>query len=175
MKGPAWFWNVVHYTIFLSFTNLYTIMNFINPFWYISKISSVKRFYQNRGVYDIQKQTKSAFNNPKTGINSIHSVGLAGGLIIFFTIGILDYCKLTPFIIDWTFRSNANLILTLLILILPPIAINYLALYRNNIYLDYFEEFNMWSTTQRRKYLWLGAITIVFILVFFAVSIKFMK
>jgi len=151
------------------------MVNYINPFWYVSKIPSVKRFYQNRGTDDIQKQTKDAFNNPKSGINSIHSVGLAGGLIIFFTIGILDYCKLTPLIIDWTFRSDANIILTLSILILPPIIINYLTLFRNNIYLDYFKEFNTWSIKQRRNYLWLGASTILFISVFFIVSIKFMK
>src|SRR6185437_14309258 len=177
MGKITWYWNMIHYSVYLFFTNLFTLMNYINPLYYILKISSVKRFYSKRGIDDMQGLTKTVVNNPKVGINSIHSGGLMGGLIVFLLFGIFNYSQVlfSASLGDWVFSNQTNDILFLSGLIIPSLLFNYLILFKRNKFLEYFKEFDTMDASKKTKYYCMSLIVVLFIISFFIVSFRFTK
>jgi len=177
MRDITWYWNMVHYCIYLFFINVFKLMNYLNPLYYILKIKGVKRYYAKHGVDDMQGLTTRVSNNPKTGINSIHAGGLMIGLIGVLLFGIFDYSQLffSASLDDLVFRNDTNDTLFLLCLIILSFLFNYLTLFKGNKYLEYFKEFDEMDGAKKIEYYWMSLIVVLFIISFFIISFKFTR
>jgi hypothetical protein len=175
MKNITWYWNMIHYCVYLFFINIFKLMNYINPLNYVLKIRRIKQSYSKRGVDDIETLISTVSNNPKTGINSIHAGGLMIGLTGFLLFGIFDYSQLlfSTSLDDLVFKNQTNGMLFLLALIVPSLLFNYFTLFRGNRYLTYFKEFDKIEINEKKKYYWMSFIIILFIVAFFITSFKF--
>jgi hypothetical protein len=177
MRKITWYWNMVHYCIYLFFTNLFTWMNYLNPLYYISRMSSVKKVYSKRGIDDIQELTKSVVNNPKIGINSIHAGGLMGGLIGLLLFGIFD-CSQIFFSVsldNLIFENQTNDLLFIIILVISSLLFNYFILFKGNKYLEYFKEFDEMDASEKTKYYWMSFFVVLLIVSFFIFSFRFTR
>jgi hypothetical protein len=177
MKDFTWYWNMVHYCIYLFVVNVFKLMNYLNPLYYILKIRGVKRYYAKHGVDDMQGLTTTVSNNPKTGINSIHAGGLIIGLTGFLLFGIFD-CSQLFFSIsldDLVFKNDTNGTLLVLCLFVLSFLFNYITLFRGNKYLEYFKEFDKIEASEKTIYYWMSLIVVTFIIAFFIISFKFTR
>ena len=177
METIFWYWNMVHYCIYLFFNNISNLMNYINPLYYFLKIPSVKRFYAKRNIDDMHGAIRNVVNNPSTGINSVQAFGLLGGLLVLLLMGIYNTCQLffTVSISDWIFSNTTNSLEFLCFTIAPALLINYFVVFKEDRYLEYFKEFEKIDAHQIKKYYVISLITVIFIFSFFLVSFKFIK
>ena len=177
MKNITWYWNMIHYCVYLFFINVFKLMNYLNPLYYILKIKRVRQYYAKRGIDNMQGLITTVSNNPKIGINSIHAGGLMGGLVIFLLFGIFNCSQIlfSSSLGDWIFRNQTNSILFLTFLIIPALLFNYFALFQEDKYLDYFKEFDDMDASNKTKYYWMSLVVVVFIVSFFIVSFKFTR
>jgi hypothetical protein len=177
MRNITWYWNMIHYCVYLFFNNVFIWMNYLNPLTYVSEIPGVKRFYAKRGVNDMQGLTRTVANNPKSGINSIHAAGLMGGLIIILLFGLFD-CSQLLFSIsldDLIFKNQTNDTLFISTLITLSLLFNYFTLFKGNKYLEYFREFDEMDATEKNKYYWISFIVVLLIVSFFIFSFRFTR
>lgn len=168
---------MVHYCIYLFFINVFKLMNYLNPLYYILKAKCVKQSYAKRGIDDMQELITDVSNNPQIGINSIHAGGLMIGLTGFLLFGLFDCSQLlfSTSLDDLVFKNKNINMLFLLCLIVPSFLFNYFTLFKESKYLDYFKEFDKMDDGDKTKYYWMSLIVVIVIVSFFVVSFKFTR
>ncbi len=153
MKHIERFWNLIYYNIYILENKVSLIV--LHPFFAIFKKSKVKQAYEKRGVENADEIIRDALMNPNYGSNSVRAGGIMGVILLFLFLSL--YCLYTGF-----FLTELNLkIYTLLILIGLVFGINYILLFKNKLYMEYFKEFS--SMSKRRKVTYAG-VTIFFVL-----------
>lgn len=167
-------WNYVHYSIFNVYKLLYKLLSYIDPFRLIYRIPAVKRFYAKGGINDISKFTDEvAFNDKRTGLGSIWAGSMVGGLLIFFEYGLFNIFQLIigKSLIQYVWGSgNLYWLLFIAGLLIIPYTINEQLLFKNDKYLNYFDEFDKERKEVKRKMAWISFGIIIGILVFFVLS-----
>jgi hypothetical protein len=156
--------NVLHYSIYLMHYKIHLFANKLNPFMLIHKIPTIKRRNEKFGI-DAENEVNKAFENKEYGL----SVMVSGGGII----GII-------FLI---FMSISNLLLKFL---MPELSINnyfwyslaviayivcYFLIFRKDIYLKYFEEYENWENNKVKKKLWMSFSFIIGVISLFFASL----
>jgi hypothetical protein len=129
----AWVANIVFYNLFRFEKR--TQKFFTYPVLLLMKNKWVKDRYQKRGVTNPEKEVVKALENPEVGISSILSGGHYMVLFFLLTFGIVN------FVSGWL-RTEFNLSLAHFIVMgLFSYVFPYWISFRQDRYLEYFEEF----------------------------------
>jgi hypothetical protein len=161
-----WFWNIVHYNLFI-FENRVTSI-FLYPFFKIFKSDKVKELYNKRGVDNPDLIIRDALMNPDYGTNSIKAGGIMGVIVLFFCLGF--FCLYTGF-----YKEKLDLtIINLLVFGVISLGINYYFLFKDKRYLIYFKEISELSKAEKIKYAWVSFLFILFSVMFLIGSFIYM-
>ena len=118
-------------------------------------------------VYQFLK--RQSFTNP-----TIHAGSFMVILIANLDWSIFNLCQFffQISLSDWIYRSSANEILFLFIIGLPAFILNYFILFKDDKYLEYFEEFDGMTLGEKSKYTWVSVAIVLLILIGFFYSFK---
>jgi len=169
MKRIEWFWNMVYYNIYMFDIRLSKLFNYINPFYWLNRISAIKKHHALHGVSDMNEFANQTFNNPKTGISSIWAGSFMGILLVMIGIGLLNFFEtiIGRSIIQDVFKDSLHFIIFGVVLMGFTILINNSLLFRKDKYLNYFKKFEAMPNKKKSIYGWLTFSVVIFILSFF--------
>lgn len=143
----TWFWNLVHYNIFIwdkKITNF-----FLYPFFKLLRTSKIRDLYGKRGVTDPDLIIKDVLLNPRSEVSSIEAGGAMGILLLFICV---SFFQIYTGIFETQFCTSIIPIAVCGIIVL---LINYFTLFKNKRYLTYFKEFASLSNAEQYKYSWI--------------------
>lgn len=130
------------------------MVNKINPFWLLAKIPYIKKRHQELGI-NIHKEINSAFGDMDFGL----SVVVAGG-ILWAWMALLFFSLLMLFDLDIS-----------MVYLFGCAAISgiicYVFVFKNDKYIGYFDQYEKWSTAEKRKYSWFTVISVVIVFLLF--------
>jgi hypothetical protein len=157
--------NILHYCIYKAHYKMHLLFNKINPFRLIHKLPFQKKRYEQLGI-DIDDEINKAFSNRIFGL----STTVAGG-------GIFGICfiLLMAVAIIAIKAVNRDFILAInpyyfLLLVLPSLAVCYFFVFKRDMYLEYFDRYDHWTKTEKRKYGWSSFIFIAAVLFIFVLG-----
>ena len=135
------FFNIIHYILFKGFSRLF--MYLFKPLFKIYKIPMVKRYSEKKGI-NPEEEVRKVFFQKEGGF----SIMYAGGMIsiftgTFFLVLTNVYCILFYKIIDVHF-------ICIVIIFILSYGINHYLVFKNDKYLNYFEEFDKKSKIWKR-------------------------
>jgi hypothetical protein len=122
------------------------------PFMLLYKLPFVKRRFAKKGV-DPQKTVNEIF----AGDSEHHAGAFVGGVLFLFIFAIVNI--FIGLFCPGTVLSMKHFI----VMGIPPLAIGYFNVYRNDKYIQYFDEFEKLPNSEIRKYSWLSFAVIVFV------------
>jgi hypothetical protein len=167
MKKIEWFWNLMHYNIFIFENKVSSLI--LYPFLKFLQLNSIKKAYKKRGVVNIDEIVKNAIMNPNNGSNT----STAGAII-----GIISLLWLFGFFHLYTglFLTKLNMSVYVLILLLVIVfATNYIFLFKDNLYVEYFKQFAMMPKHKKIIYGWITFFFIVLTITFLILSFIYMN
>jgi hypothetical protein len=169
MKRIEWFWNIVYYNIYRYDVRLRKLFNYLNPFYLINNIPTVKKFHAKHGVDDMNKFANRVLNNPKTGISRTWTGSFMGGLLVLIEYGLFNIFQIIIGIslIQVVLKDIYHFIMYLVILVVPSVLVNNYLLFRKDKYLDYFKEFEIMTDKKKTVYGWLSFFVVILIFSFF--------
>lgn len=173
MDKVIYYWNMVHYYLFIWQVAAYKLLDYINPFTYLLKIERVKKFYSSHGIDDMNKFTdRKIFNAQDHGLNIVWAGINLSGLIIMFEYGLFNVIQscLGRYLIQYIWEDNVYKISFVTILLIIPAILNYLLVFKEERYLSYFNKFKKMDSRERIKYGWLCCIFSILVLIFFILS-----
>jgi len=177
MNKVMYYWNMIHYYLFVWQVMLYKLFDYINPFTYFFKIKCVKRFYSKHGVNDMNKFTNQRIiNAPDEGLNMVWAGINLSGLIIICEYGFFNIIQscLNRYLIQYVWENNVYKFSFVALLLILPATFNYLLIFKEKRYLGYFNTFEKMNRSTRIKNGWLCGIFILLILMFFILSFYFL-
>lgn len=162
MNTLVWFWNIVHYSLYRWEVYIGNIISY--PIRKILGGKNLSEKYRRRGVENPAEIITETLNDPKYGVRVI----LAGGAVnIFMFFIIYSFYNLLKAL------KILDIDLTLIhyfILCGMALALNYVMLFKNDKYLEYFKEFAEMTSKKRNKYAWLSFLTLVVICIITVLS-----
>ena len=165
MEKIIWFWNLVHYNIFIWRNKLSNFL--LKPFFLLLGSRAVKRLYEKRGVSDPDLLVKDAILNPVNGSNSFRSGSSMGVLVLLICIA---FFQIYTGFFGTKFNTN---VLQLPVYIAIILVVNHYTLFKENRYLRYFEEFSKMPREQKTRYGWISFGFILLIVLFLIGSFMF--
>lgn len=176
MKNITWYWNLLHYNLFIWYQNAHKIFNYINPFSHLFKIPFVKKFYAKNGVDDMKQHIETRiFHDKEKGINSVWAGIQIGGLFVIIEYGIFNIIQglIGKSLIHTIWEDNIFAIVFVILLVGIAGLFNYFALFKSDKYLIYFDEFEKWPKIKRVNYGWGCVMAVVLIIIFLIISFYF--
>jgi len=173
MKNISWYWNLLHFYLFIWFKHAHSIFNQLNPITYFFKIPIVKNFYAKRGISDMNKfADEVVFNDREKGIIIIWAGVQIGGIFIFIEYAIFNIVQgcIGKSLINQIWENKVYASLFVIMLLSAAGLFNYFVVFRNDMYLKYFNEFEKLPKKSKRNYGWLSFLAIILILVFLVFS-----
>ncbi|WP_334126095.1 hypothetical protein [Empedobacter brevis] len=157
MKKLELFLNIIHYQWFKFELWSSDIIQY--PFILIMRPMYKSKWCQKRTGWDNpEKELKKAMRDPEKSVNSILAGGAIGGLIYLYLwgIAILISAMFNAFLPKWAF------VLTFIIALI----INYGLIWKDDLYLKYFKEFNKKPKNWQRKWAWITFFTALGVILF---------
>ena len=161
------FWNLIYYFAYIGDYKLHLLFNKINPVLFFYKLPYAKKHFKIMDVNPVNDLNK-AFLRPDIGISSIRAGGLMMILVFLICLGIGNF-----YIGINRIRFNIH-ILPFIVAVAFTLIFNYLLLFRQNKYLNYFKDFDKIKDPIRKRYAWLSFGIILCILLFSVGSFIFM-
>ena len=154
--------NILHYCIYLMHYQVHLLFNKINPFNLLHKLPFQRKKYDELGI-NIQDEINKAFSDRHFGL----SIMISGGLVISLIFLVIVSLYQVSFIIlpvninfEWFHFAIFGFL---------SFSICYFTIFKNDKYLEYFEEFQDWAEP-KKKQMFLISLGVVFLIVltFFA-------
>nr|WP_321227276.1 hypothetical protein [uncultured Psychroserpens sp.] len=162
--------NILHYSLYLIEIKLHHLFNKINPGLLIYKIPRVKKWMKDKNGIENTKEWLDNFWLDKKNGHSLLNIGGWLTVIIFLLLissaiflGKLFYLKIIFNNYTWICIPSLGI----------SWAICYFHVFKNDKYLIYFEEFEKWTILDKRKNVLLSIGFILFVIVFFFVSLLY--
>ena len=156
--------NIFHYSIYLMHYKLHLLSNRINPFRLIHKLPFQKRRNQELGI-NIDEEINKAFQNREYGLSTLVSGGGIIGIVFLLLMSLaLTVVKLLNLNIELNdfFFIGFGLISFILC---------YYLVFRKDIYLEYFSEYEKWNRQEMKKYVWISFGFIIGVIALFFTSL----
>lgn len=172
MKRIEWLWNLLYYNFYSFDIKISQLFNYINPFYWFNKISSVKKYHTKYDMDDKNEFAKKIFDNPKNGLSSIITGSFMGALLALIEYGIFNIIQMLvdkP-LIQYVWIDSLHFIIYLILFMIPVILINNRLLFKKYKYLEYFEKFEKMTDREKTVYGWLSLTIVISILSFFVAS-----
>ncbi|MFB9053958.1 hypothetical protein ACFFVB_12800 [Formosa undariae] len=157
--------NILHYCLYLIQVKLHLLFNKINPVLLLFKIPSVKkRMKESDGIESPTEWYNNFWNDKKNGFGTRFIGGSLIGIIsfAFIGLGIILVKIISPELVLNSFFFISMGIISYLIC--------YFLVFKNDQYLEYFNEFEDWTIKQKRKYVFgsISFILLIIVLFFFS-------
>lgn len=174
MKNVVWIWNLIHYNIFRFEVKTSNLINY--PIrWIIGAlfdIPYIKAGLEKRGSSksEIFRVSEKTLNNPGDGMNVTDAGIQMGGILVLLEYSLFNFTQgfLQKSLIQYVWEDKVLLLLSIFLMLIPPGIFNYFALFKDDIYLRYFREFNKMPKEESSKYAWVTLLflfSVVFILI----------
>ena len=151
------------YCIYLMDVKLHYLFNYINPGMLILYVPFIKKKWERKNQDPIKEWNKFYIDKVH-GFSIWRAQGIVGGVIFLILIS-------SVFLISRIFNFYENISkLHFMICAGLSMVISYLYVLKNDKYLDYFEQYEKWPNSQKRKY-----IIISFLVVLASVACFFMS
>jgi len=156
------FWNYIYYSIYLFESNITLffrkILNFI--FHPLTRISYLKNNLEKRGssFEDIDNVAIRVLNDPRYG-KSITIAGIQmGGLLILIEYSLFNFLQviLDKSLIQYVWGDRIYRWIFLIGLLIIPGIINYILLWKNDKYLEYFKKFEKEPKSIKHRWCWIS-------------------
>ena len=134
-------------------------MNKINPFRLLAETKIVKDRLRKKGIVDFNKDMNNFFGDKSSGLSVTVAGGLLWGIFEIFIISII-----------LIFNLNLSIKIVLASLISTGIAC-YFLVFKDDKYLDYFDEFERWNKHERIKAAIITSITVLLTITLFFVGL----
>ena len=155
LNNIIWFWNLLHYFIYLFNVKIYKVIDYVNPITWLLKISIIQNFFKRKGINDINKLIDRNINSKQFSSTCVTWAGIhMGGLMViveFSFFNLLQVC-LGQSLIQHVWNALLYKVLFLIALLIPQGLINYFILFRNNKYMYYFEKFDKLPLSTKKLY-----------------------
>jgi len=152
--------NILHYCIYKADYKLRLLFNKINPFMLIHKLPFQKRRYEKLGI-DINKVVNQSFSDKRYGLSVMVAGGMIVGILFLLMMAfVLTVLKLTD--IDVRLRITHFLFFGI-----TSSALCYLFVFRDEKYQAYFDDFDRWTKSERKKYAWASLAFVIGVMVLF--------
>lgn len=156
MNKLTWFWNILHYNLYRW--EVYASKCFNYPVKRFLQNRHIKHKYAQRGVDNPHELIDFATNDPKYGTNILIAGGASNLLMFLVVFSVFNLLRSVGL-----FDFYPKLVHYLLLAGLAA-TINYLLLFKNDKYLNYFKEFKKMSTIVKNRYGWLSFLTVLSII-----------
>lgn len=168
MNGFTTLWQRVYFNVFAfnKFTQLYV---FGFPFLLLLRNKYIKEVYKKRGVADPEKLIKSVLVDRKNSSILWISDTFMCILVVFFVFTIVN---LLSALVGVVLMASLNFWVFLTVCLISSMGINYLVLWKNNRYLEYFKIFDKETKSEKLKWAWIsfGVVLSIVLLVILSVS-----
>lgn len=156
--------NILHYCIYKMDYKLRLLFNRVNPFMLIHKLPFQKKRYEKLGI-NINKEMNKVFSNRRYGLSII----VAGG-------GVVSILFILLMAITLTLIKIANLDVRLSAIhftffVLVSWLVCHFLVFKADKYLSYFDEYESWTKTKKKKYAWSSLLFIIGVIGFFVWSL----
>jgi len=156
--------NKFHYCIYLMDRRLHYLSNYINPSLLLFRLPCVKKKYERRNQ-NIFEEYNKVFTDKNNGFSIWVAEGILMGVIFGILIGSI-------FLISRIFNFYENIsMFHFMICAGLSMFICYLYVFKNDKYLDYFDQFEKWPKSQKRKYIIISFLVILASIAYFFVSL----
>lgn len=160
--------NILYFCLYLIERQMHLIFNKMNVFLLLYKIPVIKRRMKNQfGIDNPIEYYNDFFLNKKRGFSHYFIFGAFYGitLAVFITLIIM---------VNKTFQFNISFEKSYLIGIgiINYVFCHYI-IFKNEIYLEYFEKFEKWSLSKKRINVSLSIVFVVLVFVSLILSINF--
>jgi hypothetical protein len=160
--------NILHFSMYLIATKLHSLFNKINPALLLFKIPSVKkRMKDNDGIENPTEWLDNLWTDKKDGFSLWYSGGWLIGIVALAFIG-LGIIAIK--IINLKLILNESYFISLGII---SYIICYFLVFKNDMYLKYFEEFENWTTKEKRLNILSSFGFILAIIILFFISLLY--
>lgn len=142
------YFNIIHYSLYKAHYKIHLMANKINPFWLLAKIPFLKKRHQDLGI-DVHKEINKAFEDKDFGLSVVVAGGFLWGwmaLLFFSLLMLFDVDISTVYVIGCAAISGI---------------ICYVFFFKNDKYIDYFDQYEKCSTAEKNKYGWLTAASVI--------------
>lgn len=161
MKKIENYLNILHFCFYKADYKLHLLSNKINPFHLIHKLPFQKRRYEKLGIDPIET-TNQFYKNKNYGTSMVFAGGILWDAIAIFFFSLLIIFNVfvyatMPYIIACALLSGV---------------ISYYYVFRNDIYIKYFDKYEKWTKVEKRKYGWLTFASVVAIFLLFYLGLK---
>ena len=160
--------NILHFSLYLIETKLHSLFNKINPALLLFKIPSVKkRMKENEGIENPTEWYDNFWTDKKNGFGLRFIGGWLIGIVAltFISLGIIAIKIITPeLVLNEYFFISSGIISYL---------ICYFLVFKNDLYLKYFKEFENWTISEKRKNMLTSIGFILSVIVLFFLSLLY--
>ncbi len=163
------FWFYCFYTYFIFFNKLHRGFNKINPALLLFNTRWAKKKFESRGIIDPHKEFDKTYEDPINGISIRWAEGLLCGLL--FLILFNAYLTVNSLFLVYTKDLG-----TIVIIFCGALSLvfNSIIVFRNNIYLDHFRDFQKIEGKRRKVYSVLVLVITLTTLVYFFMIFNFL-
>ncbi len=162
------FWNIVHFFVYKIDYKLRLAFNKINPVFYLYRLPFAQRHFKKMGIDPLEEVNK-AFKRPDIGISSIFAGGFMYILVFLLGFGIVN-------LYSAVIQRELNLkVYHFIALVIISFIVNHFLLFKQDKYIDYFEDFEKMEKTEKWKWSWISLVVILIILAFSISSFAFLN
>jgi len=173
MNKVEYYWNMVHYYLFIWQSWLYKVLDFVNPFSHFFKIPMIRRFYANNGVDNMNEYTeRKIFTSTNQGLNMLWAGINLGGLIVAFEYALFNIIQhyLGESKINIIWENGFYIISFIATMLVIPTLINYFLIFKDGRYKTYFKQFEKMDRSDKLKNGWMCGIFNLVVWTFFVLS-----
>lgn len=165
MKKIESYLNILHFCFYRFDYKLHLWSNKINPFHLVHKLPFQQRRYKELGIDPI-KEINKVFGDKSYGFSMMLAGGALIGILFFFFLAVLN--TLLKLLSGNITLSAAHFIFCAAL----SVGLSYFFVFKKDKYLEYFEMFEGWGKTERRKYGWLTFVFVLAVFCLFVLSLK---
>lgn len=160
MEKILFFWQKLHYNVYRF--NLFVSDKIIGtPFTLFLNSKYVREAYKKRGIDNPADLVRYATTRPDIGVVNWKTDIIMILLIAMIVFSMLNFITAIAGYMIW---SSWSFLVYLILIGVPSVLINYYALWKDDIYLAYYKEFEKEPKQERLKWAWISFITVILIL-----------
>lgn len=160
MKKIIWFWNFIHYSLYLFFKYAGNIITYLITSLF--NVKKIKDSYNKKGVSNPKELIANILNDPSYG-SRIMFAGAAMNVLMFLLLfGIYSLLEILNVL-----QIERLIKTTVIILILIAYVANYFLIFKDDLYLNYFKEYYDMKKGNRIKNFIISIFVCILIISFF--------
>lgn len=156
--------NILNYSIFLIFKKIDYFFTKVNPILLLFEIPFIKKYHKKKGWNPYFERDK-LWNDKIYGFNIIISGGISvavTSIIFISSFGIISRVfNLYEYVPGYYFVLFGGI----------AMLIDYIYVFRNDKYLEYFEKFEKWTVKEKRKNIIFSFLAIIAAIAYFFVGL----